>query len=136
MRPHATFVRLKSSRCNYRSGWSRKKSCNRNLAAANASPLESSSVHQSITTLPGLAQPAPYLILFFVGDLAVGNCNKTSCLCLGQLQKSPVTHQVGYTKVGNSRLPRAKEFARTAQLQIQLGELEAILGAHHGRQAF
>src|SRR5271168_3940969 len=137
MPPRGISARSRSSKCNCRSGWSRKKNCKSTLAAANALPPDfSSGVHQPIAALPGFTQPTPYLTLFFFWDLAASNRYEPRRLCLGQFQKIPVAHQVGYPEVRDSRLPGTKELSRAAQLQVQLGQFEAVLRAHHGRQPF
>src|SRR5215470_8364659 len=47
------------------------------------------------------------------------------------LEERAVAHQVGEPELGQPRLPRAEEFAGAAQLQVDLGNLEAVRGRDH-----
>src|SRR5205814_3915330 len=47
------------------------------------------------------------------------------------LEDGGIAQQVRHAELGQSRLARAEELARTAQLQIGLGDLEAVVRTGH-----
>src|SRR5580704_6482448 len=102
-------------------------------AAKFGKPL--SRLDQSILPLPGFAKASPEAGAFLFGGLGFAMLYKSRGLLLGQLQQRAIPHQVGDPEVWQAGLPGSKKLARTAELQIQFGQLEAVLRAYHGRQS-
>ena len=71
----------------------------------------------------------------FAGSVSIGSLSRItlgSAPCL--LQKFHILHQVGNVQRRNPALLRAHDVAGSAQLQVHLGDLETVVGAHHGAQ--
>ena len=98
----------------------------------------STSFHQAIAALPSILEPSPYTLTFGLSHFAApgpikgGRVGEASRFQLGQLKQLAVADQVGYAEVGQSRLAGAEELARAALRQVQLRQLESVLGADHG----
>src|SRR3989454_10731722 len=56
-------------------------------------------------------------------------------LAARQLEQFAVAQRIGNVEAQLAVLARAKKLPRTAQLQVDLRDLKAVCGAHHGLQA-
>src|ERR1700722_18666728 len=68
---------------------------------------------------------------FFRGDLGVRPGYDGGGFALGGLEQLNVTDEISHAKTRQSRLARAKEFAGTAQFQVEFSDLEAVIGFYH-----
>ncbi len=56
-------------------------------------------------------------------------------LAAGLLQEGGVAKEVGHAELGQPRLARAEELTGAAELKVDLGDAEAVLGGHQGVDA-
>jgi hypothetical protein len=98
----------------------------------------SAGLDQPIAALPGFFEARPDARAFGFGYFALrfsvggGSVGEARGFHLGQLKQLAVAEQVGHAKVGQAGLARAEELAGAAQVEIQLRQLKAVLGADHG----
>ena len=65
----------------------------------------------------------------------IGTTHHKRSFPFGGFQQLHVPDDIRDSEVGKPSLAGAKEFARTAQLQIEFGDFEAVIRAHHGVEA-
>ena len=66
-----------------------------------------------------------------LGQIGIGAGEHISRFATRRLQQFAVAQQIGHAKVRHACLAGAEELARAALLQVEFGNLEAVLGAHH-----
>src|SRR6266496_1132880 len=71
----------------------------------------------------------------FGRDFSVGARYYSRRFALGCFQQLGVSDDVGHAETGQPRLARAKEFAWAAQLEVEFGDLETVVGAYHSIEA-
>src|SRR5579863_9724382 len=96
-----------------------------------AGPSRLPDARQAVTP-PGLAQLAGERLAIFGRRRVLDEVRR---LVLRPLLNLLVAQQVGDAEGRDARLTRAKELARAAQLQVDLGDAEPVGGFGHGAQA-
>src|SRR6266567_138775 len=86
---------------------------------------------QAIRVLPARAHMNKRTADLFGRDFSVGARYYSRRFALGCFQQLGVSDDVGHTETRQPRLAGAKEFARAAQLEVEFGDLETVVGAYH-----
>src|SRR6267378_202284 len=82
--------------------------------------------------LPARAQSNQGAANFHLRDFGIRSGDYRGGFAFGQLQQLAVANQVGHAEARQPSLPRAEELSRSAQLKIEFGDLETVVGADHG----
>src|ERR1700690_330787 len=89
-------------------------------------------LYQSVGFLPVGAHVTEGAVDFFLRNLFAGAGQDGCGFALGGFEKLAVADQVGDLEAGHASLAGAEELARTAQLEVEFGDLEAVGSADHG----
>src|SRR5580704_5297574 len=112
------------------------RSCGLILCPYSLRPRFLSGFYQAVAALPGFFQSRPDSRFFFGCGFGVGAGYELGGLHFGHLEQRSVAQQVGDAKVRHAGLASPEELARSAQLEIELSEFEAVLGADHRGEPF
>src|SRR5262249_22146446 len=88
-------------------------------------------LHQAIPSLPMLAKMLQDSLSIFSSNCRIALLDEARSFSFGQLQQLAIAENVGDAQTGHAGLLGAEKLARAAQFEIEFGDSEAVLCAHH-----
>src|ERR1700685_632880 len=97
--------------------------------------IDLTNLYQSVAFMPASAHVTQSCIDLCLRDFCVWTCQDRRGLALGGFEQLAITNQISHLEVRQASLARAEEFTRATKLQVELGDLESVVGADHSIEA-